>query len=41
MNQEKYIGYAEIRIADTMSGSGLSGLLSPQRLSSLNNAVSV
>ncbi len=41
MNSEKYIGYAEIGIADTMQGSGLSRLLSPQRLLSFYNAVSV
>jgi hypothetical protein len=41
VNSEKYIGYLEFDIADTISGSGLSRLVSPQRLLSLNNAVSV
>ena len=32
MDSEKYIGYADLGIADTMPSSGLSGLRSPQRL---------
>jgi hypothetical protein len=41
MDNRKYIGYVELDIADTMPGSGLSRLLSPQRVLSLNKAASV
>jgi hypothetical protein len=41
MNSEKYIGYVELDIANTMPSSGLSRVVSPQRHLSLNNAVSV